>query len=43
MNFQEFQTNYLINNVRAVEYAQIFGVTMAQIQLWILRITCGGK
>ena len=41
MNFQEFQANYRINAVRAVEYAQIFGVTFAQIQLWIVRIVKG--
>ena len=41
MNFELFKTNYSINPVRAAEYAQLLGVKLAQVQLWILRITSG--
>lgn len=39
MNFQEFTANYKIDPKNAVITARIFGVTLAQVQLWVIRLT----
>lgn len=41
MTFQEFATNYRMNRTMALDMARIFGVSMAQVQLWVLRIVKG--
>ncbi len=37
MNYENFQTNYRMNRETALLIARMCGVSMAQVQLWVIR------
>ena len=39
MNFENFTANYKIDPKNAIIMAHIFGVKLAQIQMWVIQLT----